>query len=369
MKMPDIRISFIEIVKRAFETAGRGTVVLIVKDNTAKENIATFKSIEDIPEGLSEDVKKAIKLVFKGTSEYEKDGNAQVLKDKRPTKVYVVGFGDEEDIDIALKKVEPLDFNFIAYPTSEVDDASNQKIINFIKKIKKQGQEATAVISSKTIHADSEDIVNFVVDDFVVSGETIKASSYTGRIAGILAATPFEQSVTYMPIREITSLPEHDDSSINAQLGKGELTLAWKKGCARIARGINTLTTKSATRGDRFKKIKLVNIYKFINNSIYKVIIEEYIGKIANSYDNKCLLMVEIKNFLNSLVKEGLIQENFTVGINLEKQKEYLKAQGEDIESMKEQEIKEANTGSNVFLAITLRGIDAMEDFDIEVNV
>ena len=36
---------------------------------------------------------------------------------------------------------------------------------------------------------------------------------------------------------------------------------------------------------------------------------------------------------------------------------------------MDEQEIKEANTGAKVFLSVAIKGVDAMEDFDIEVSV
>ena len=40
-----------------------------------------------------------------------------------------------------------------------------------------------------------------------------------------------------------------------------------------------------------------------------------------------------------------------------------------DINAMTEQEIKEANTQSNVFLAISLKVLDAMEDIQISVEI
>jgi len=40
-----------------------------------------------------------------------------------------------------------------------------------------------------------------------------------------------------------------------------------------------------------------------------------------------------------------------------------------DINNMSEQEIKEANTQSNVFIAISLKVVDAMEDIVVAVEI
>ena len=53
----------------------------------------------------------------------------------------------------------------------------------------------------------------------------------------------------------------------------------------------------------------------------------------------------------------------------MDTQKKYLKEIGADVDSMSEQELKEANTKSKVFIAIKLKGVDAMEDFYININV
>ncbi len=44
-----------------------------------------------------------------------------------------------------------------------------------------------------------------------------------------------------------------------------------------------------------FQKIKIVDTLDIIHSDIRKVIIDDYIGKVTNSYDNKCLLIVAIK--------------------------------------------------------------------------
>ena len=140
-------------------------------------------------------------------------------------------------------------------------------------------------------------------------------------------------------------------------------------GNIKIARGVTSLTTPKGNEGDSFKKIKLVRTYKLINNSIKKSISNYYVGKVANNYDNKCLLIAEISNFLEDLARDGIIERGHSVGIDLDAQKKYLKEINANIGSMTDQEIKEANTKAKVFLYIKLKGVDAMEDFYININV
>ena len=47
----------------------------------------------------------------------------------------------------------------------------------------------------------------------------------------------------------------------------------------------------------------------------------------------------------------------------------YLVARGVDTSEMTEQEIREADTGSHVFLLIRCKILDAIEDIDIQVEI
>ena len=373
MGMPEIRISFKEITKRAIEESGRSIVLLIAKDKENKgiAGLTEINNLDEIPSKATKEIKALVEGVFRGNEQDVRDGSTLKAVSYRPSKVYLYCLAQNEELKNGLKKLESLDFNFIAYPATEGESkpADDNAIIEFVKRLKEAGMETTAVISSSTIAANSEDVINFVTGDFVVGGKTVKPASYTGRIAGLIAGTPYSQSVTLAGLNEIESIADQENSVIDSAIESGKLTLCWKKGKARIARGVNSRTSITEDRGEQFKKIKLVNSYKFINNAIYKVIIDHYAGKIPNSYDNKCLLIVEIKNFLKGLASEELIEEKYSVGINVKKQREYLKSKSVDVESMDEQEIKEANTGAKVFLSVAIKGVDAMEDFDIEVSV
>ena len=89
-----------------------------------------------------------------------------------------------------------------------------------------------------------------------------------------------------------------------------------------------------------------------------------------NNYDNKCILITDIKNYLDELATDQLIEKVNTVGVDLVAQKKWLKDNTNlDVNVMSEQEIKEANTQSNVFIAISLKVVDAMEDIVVSVEI
>lgn len=66
--------------------------------------------------------------------------------------------------------------------------------------------------------------------------------------------------------------------------------------------------------------------------------------------------------------KGWLKADSSTMEINVAKQKQYLESIGVDTSEMDEQAIKEANTGSHVFLKGTISILDAIEDVDIFIN-
>ena len=95
----------------------------------------------------------------------------------------------------------------------------------------------------------------------------------------------------------------------------------------------------------------------------------EYRKCIANNYDNKCVLITAISSYFEELAKEQLIEKDFKVEIDIDKQVKYLKSIGVDTSEMNEQEIKEANTKDKVFLIANIKLVDAMEEISLEINL
>lgn len=79
--------------------------------------------------------------------------------------------------------------------------------------------------------------------------------------------------------------------------------------------------------------------------------------------------MTAIDGYLEQLYNDDLIAEGWTVEINLEKTRAYLKSIGVDVSAMTDDEIRRADTGDKVFIKISVTILDAIEEIDIEANI
>lgn len=349
MGLPVIDISFKQLAKSAVIRSQRGIVALILKDTT-KTSLTVFDE-GDIPSNLSEANKNLIKDVLKGS----------------PNKIEVYVLGSEGQISEALTYFEGVEFNLMCMPSAESNDITSIK--SFIKKMNEVVKyKCDAILANE--EADSEAIINYTADDIVVGGKSVTTANHTARIAGLIEGTPLHQSVTFATLSDVDSIENLTKEEADRRIDAGELILVREMGKVRVARGVNSLTTLTDVKGNAFQKIKLRKTLNLIHNDLRRVIVEKYIGKVPNNYDNKCILITEIKNYLDELATEQLIEKVNEVGIDLIAQKKWLKDNTNlDVNNMSEQEIKEANTQSNVFIAISLKVVDAMEDIVIAVEI
>ena len=68
----------------------------------------------------------------------------------------------------------------------------------------------------------------------------------------------------------------------------------------------------------------------------------------------------------DGLINDGLVEKNTVeVDIDMEEQKKYLKSKGVNLATMSDSEIREANTGDQVFIAVRCKILDAIESISI----
>ena len=92
-------------------------------------------------------------------------------------------------------------------------------------------------------------------------------------------------------------------------------------------------------------------------------------GRYANTYDNKCVLVTAIQTFLAELEGQGVLSSGESwAEIDVEAQEKWMRSQGIETADMTAQEIKEYQTGSWVFVRVGGRFVDAMEDFQLSVD-
>ena len=349
MGLPIIDISFKQLAKTAVIRSQRGIVALILKDTT-KASLTVFDE-GDIPASLTEANQALIKDVLKGS----------------PNKIELFVLGTDNEISEALTYFEGVEFNLMCMPQAESVDTTAIKA--FIKKMNDVVKyKCDAILANDK--ADSEAIINYTAKNIVVDGESVTTANHTARMAGLIEGTQLHQSITFATLADVDSIENLTKEEADSRIDNGELILVREMGKVRVARCVNSLTTLTDTKGNAFQKIKLRKTLNLIHNDLRRVIVEKYIGKVPNNYDNKCILITEIKNYLDELATEQLIEKVNTVGIDLIAQKKWLKDNTNlDINIMSEQEIKEANTQSNVFIAISLKVVDAMEDILVSVEI
>ncbi|MEG2679894.1 MAG: phage tail sheath C-terminal domain-containing protein, partial [Oscillospiraceae bacterium] len=217
---------------------------------------------------------------------------------------------------------------------------------------------------------DDKGLVNFTQIGISAGDKTdLTSQKFASRIAGILAGIPSDCSGTGAKVPEVVGLPIETKDSQDAAIKAGKLILTHDGTMCRLGRAVNSLQKVPATGKEDWKKIKVVEAMDLITYYLRTTIEGEYRGH-GNSYANKLLLLVAIGTFLTDLSLAGILKEGSTsCVIDVAATENYLKSVGVDTSKMSDQDIREADTGSWIFIAITARILDAMEDFAVKIAV
>lgn len=348
--LPSVIVEFKQKASTAIQRGNTGIVALVLRDSNA-QGLHNIKGAYDIPSNLSEANKKYINLTLLGNV-------------TAPSKVVAYVVGEETQLSDALNYLETVDFNYLVVPAIKENERTVVK--TFIEKMRNDIKVRVKAVMK--LDADYEGIVNSTNTATMVEGE-INVDEFCCVMAGLIAGTPLSQSVTYAVPKNVLDIPSKTKEEAEAKVKNGELILVKEMGKVRVARGVNSLKTTTTEKGDLFQKIKLVDTMDLIHNDIRKTCIDTYIGKVANNYDNKCILITAISSYFEELAKEQLIEKDFKVDIDIDKQVKHLKSIGVDTSEMDEQQIKEANTKDKVFLIANIKLVDAMEEISLEINL
>ena len=346
--LPSISVKFIQEGITAIQRGARGIVAMIVKESTPIAPV-TIANVTDIPEGITENNKQLII-------------NALIGNTNAPLRLELYVLSGDATLTDALNYMENADFDYLCYPAATDEDKTS--IVTWIKKQRDKGNMVKAVLAKED--ADHEGIINVTQDGVVVGDKTYNAGEFTARVAGLIAGTDLRISTTYAALPEVASIPYESRSATEAKVGNGEFVLFKEAGKIKVARGINSLVSVSQVKGTLFQKIKTCDIMDIISNDIRATARDNYLGKYANSYDNKCLLITAIHGYMDGLVTDGLVEKNtVAVEIDIEEQRNFLKSTGVDVTKMSDQEIKEANTEDKVFILVRCKILDAIESISI----
>ena len=241
----------------------------------------------------------------------------------------------------------------------------------WLKKRRDAGKKVKVLLAG--YEADYEAMINFGNEKVSVLNDQDEVTEYSAqeyccRLAGVLAAIPLTQSSTYYELPEIVDTPTFEDPDKEAD--EGRLIIIYDGDAFKIGRGVTSLITVSDNHPKDFKKIKVLEGDDIIRYDIYSTFKENFVGKLNNTYDNKQNFIGAVNQYLKNLEDTVVDKENdHYVELNTTAILNYLKADGIDTDDLTEQQIKEANTGSNIFLAGKVKLLDAMEDLDLLIRL
>lgn len=353
MGMPSVNISFSEKAATAIKRGERGIVALILRDTVGiHKNTFEVLTKTDIPEWITEDNKEQINLALMGYV------NA-------PKKIIVYAIGEENEYTEGLKYLETTRFDYLAIPTVETDGKCSE-VATWIKTQRANGKRCKVVLPNYT--GDSEGIINYATEKAIEGDTEYTTEQYCSRIAGLIAGTPLTISCTYAPLMELTDCTRLNKADMDSAVDAGKFII-WHDGeKVKVGRGVNSLTTTTEDKNSQYKKIKIVEATDLIYDDLVRTIQDSYIGKYANSYSNKCLLLSAIGTYFSTLIAGGILSSAI-IEIDIEANKRYLDSKGINTSEMSDAELKQADTDDKVFLKATIKIIDAMEDVSLPINI
>lgn len=354
MGMPVISINFKESAINTIERSDNSVLLLILRDTVPQENPAVVTSAGDIPALITEKNKEYIKLALIGNV-------------TRPQKIYCYFIeGDESEVTPALTWAETKRIDWVACPTATTTSAASA-IAQWVKNVNDNSNNYVMAVLPQTV-ADSEYIVNWDVEKVVSGGVEYTAEEYTARIAGLICGTPEASSITYAVLSDASECTAMTKAEMNAAVDAGKLICFYDGEKVKLGRGVNSLTTTTDVKGAQFKKVKIAEAISNIKYDLYRAVEDGYIGKFANTYANRQMLLSAIKDYFDVLVGDALISD-YTAVFDIEAIKAAMRTAKIDYSSMSDDQIEAYNFGTTVYIAVSCRMIDAIEDITINIAI
>ena len=375
--MPNVIISFKEAGIAAIERSKRGIVFLVLEEEEAVitqlttepeegeeviQNPFVVYTTDDIPSGLSENNKDYITKCLLGyvTAPYR-------------VKVYLQATGKSgaDKWQDSLKAIAAERWDYLSIP--KIEEEQLETVGTWIKTNRENKyKKVKAVLPGYA--GDYEGIVNFSNKKIKTATKEYTPAEYTARIAGLIAGTPLTISATYAPLGEVIDCDKYDLDENDEKVNKGVFFIWYNGNKYKMSRAVNSLITTTEGKQEGYQTIKIVDIMDMIYDDVRNTAQDSYIGKYANTYDNKCLLITAILGYLKELENEGLLQKNYsTVELDTETIKNYQLQNGlytkEELADMSDDEINQLDTKKKVFLKGKIKIIDAMEDIELPFDI
>lgn len=361
--LPTMRLIFENATDALLTRAKKGIVGVMVRD-TKPMGVYTLTDAKQIPSDLGEANKEYVTRAFAGSGL------------GRATKVVLVVFSttaaakDAEATTIAnaLPLLNGKSIDYLAGP-HDATAAEVAAIKDFVLAYREKNPTLQAVLPNCA--ADDRGIINYT-STVHVGEKVLSPAQYCSRIAGALAGIPTTSSCTNLRLEEVTAVEsiatadKTEEAAQNAAIAAGQLIVIHDGTKAVIARGVNSYVTLKDGEKDALKKIKVTEGEGLVSYYSNQAIDEAWKGIKINSYDNRALLIVELRLMYKKLEQQGIFLPNTSgAEIDVDAQRKYMENKKVDTSNMDDQAVK---TYEDLDTHVFWRGYgifaDTMEDFE-----
>jgi len=185
-----------------------------------------------------------------------------------------------------------------------------------------------------TLNSDNY-IIN-LISGISINGTDFTSSQFAPYIAGLVAGTTINRSITYAPVTANDVTKRLTNSQVKDALLAGSLVLVHDGEKVKVEQGLTTSK----------KKIRAIRVRQAVSNDITKTANDSYIGKIDNNDDGQAALISAVKAYLETLVAANAMAD---VSVTLDPQF--------------------PSTGDSVYLLVSYREIDSMERIFLTVTI
>ena len=357
--LPSLKIAFEKAAGTVVSRTKKGVVAVMVRDEEA-QGVYTMSSTLFIPPDLGEANKAHIRTAFEGSDRGEP---SQVV-----LAVIAPGTTNTDALEDGLKLLESYSIDYLAGPPDVTADEL-ELLTAWVLEQREMDRTVKLVRPFQTTGSDDMGIIELDETGLADKNGPVTAASYCARLAGIFAGIPMSMSATNVAMQELTAVTPRTLLEQQTAINNGKLIFVHDGLQAKIARAVNSLVTIPQDGKEDWSKIKIVEGMDLIRYYLRNTIEQSYLGRYANTYDNKQLLVSAIQDYFYYLESAGVLNPGQSFAeVDYDRQLEWINAQGVSTTDMSRQEVLEYQTGSWVFLKCGGRLVDAMEDFEILFN-
>lgn len=239
-------------------------------------------------------------------------------------------------------------YETIAYPTT--DNTLKSSLVTFVKRMRdEEGKKIQGVLSDYP--GDFEGIINVNSGIKLLDGTTLTKDQTVAWVAGATAGATITESLTYKAYDGAEDvIPRLTNTEFISAIKAGQFVFQLdEEGKVKVEADINSLTSLTKDKNQRFQKNRVIRVLDAINNDLQRQFASSYVGKIDNEDDGQNLLEEAIRMYMQTLSDAKAI-------------KNYIPAEDVLIDRVKSQ-------GDAVYATIGAQPVDSMEKFYFTVGV